>query len=362
MRGRRGWLMASLVLLWALALPAAPARAAPPAEDDDALVVAVKPAPPFAVRRADGTWTGQSIELWRRLAEELELDYRLEETDLEGMLAGLEDGRWDAAVAALTVTSEREAKFDFTHPFETSGLGVARVREPRHLWRDVLVTIWSLDFLKLVLGLGVVQLLVGIAMWLIERRHDEGQFGKGAAEGIGTGFWWSTVTMTTVGYGDKTPRTWAGRALALGWMLLSIVLVSSFTATVASMLTVQRLEAQINDPGDLARMRLGTVRRSTSEGWLRAEHLDFRDYHTGEDALEALQGGEIDALIYDRPLLEHLLAGEGTRQVAGLEDIELLELTFKRQDYAIGLPTGSPLREPINEALPDLLQELHMGR
>ncbi len=358
MRGHRWWLLTGIVLVWCLALPA---RAATPPASDDTLVVAVKPAPPFAVKRSDGSWTGESIELWRRLADELDLDYRFEETDLEGMLAGLEDGRWDAAVAALTVTSEREARFDFTHPFETSGLGVARVHEPPHLWRDVLTTIWSLDFLKLVLGLGVAQLLVGIAMWLLERRHREGQFDKGPLEGIGTGFWWSTVTMTTVGYGDKTPRTWAGRTLALGWMLLSIVLVSSFTATVASMLTVERLEARINDPTDLARMKLGTVRRSTSEGWLRDEHLDFRDYHTGEDAIEALLHGEIDALVYDRPLLEHLLAGEGAREVSGLDDIELLELTFQRQDYAIGLPTGSPLREPINEALPDLLRELELA-
>ena len=31
--------------------------------------------------------------------------------------------------------------------------------------------------------------------------------------------------------------------------------------------------------------------------------------------------------------------------------IDMLPRTFQRQDYALALPTGSPLREPINRIL-----------
>ncbi|NWH52621.1 KCNQ4 protein, partial [Fregata magnificens] len=34
--------------------------------------------------------------------------------------------------------------------------------------------------------------------------------------------WWGTVTLTTIGYGDKTPQTWLGRMLAAGFALLGI--------------------------------------------------------------------------------------------------------------------------------------------
>ncbi|MBN3311590.1 KCNQ4 protein, partial [Atractosteus spatula] len=34
--------------------------------------------------------------------------------------------------------------------------------------------------------------------------------------------WWGTITLTTIGYGDKTPRTWLGRVLAAGFALLGV--------------------------------------------------------------------------------------------------------------------------------------------
>ena len=41
------------------------------------------------------------------------------------MLDAVERGEVDAAVAALTITSEREQRMDFTHPFLSTGLGIA---------------------------------------------------------------------------------------------------------------------------------------------------------------------------------------------------------------------------------------------
>uniref|UniRef100_A0A671V621 Potassium voltage-gated channel subfamily Q member 4 n=1 Tax=Sparus aurata TaxID=8175 RepID=A0A671V621_SPAAU len=34
--------------------------------------------------------------------------------------------------------------------------------------------------------------------------------------------WWGTITLTTIGYGDKTPRTWQGRLLAASFALLGV--------------------------------------------------------------------------------------------------------------------------------------------
>ena len=100
------------------------------------LLVATKEAPPFSMKTDNGTWSGISISLWKEIAGELDFRYRFIETDLQGMLDGLKEGRYDAAVAALTVTQERETVFDFTHPFYTTGLGIA-VKQENESWTAV---------------------------------------------------------------------------------------------------------------------------------------------------------------------------------------------------------------------------------
>ncbi len=54
-------------------------------------------------------------------------------------------------------------------------------------------------------------------------------------------FYWAVVTVMTVGYGDITPRTDAGRLLTVFVILIGVVLVSFLTATIASILTATRI-------------------------------------------------------------------------------------------------------------------------
>ena len=56
--------------------------------------------------------------------------------------------------------------------------------------------------------------------------------------------WWSLVTMTTVGYGDKVPVTPGGRILAGFLMLSGIAVVSLFTATISSVFVAKKLREE----------------------------------------------------------------------------------------------------------------------
>jgi len=343
------WLNGLLLLLLltvSAAQPQMPAAHKP-------LVIGTKVAPPFAMKGADGKWTGISIELWQELAAQLKLDYQFKELDLEHLLSGVQSNSLDAAVAAITVTSDRERVMDFTHPFHTTGLGIAVSAPGGPPWLSVLRRLVSWQFLGVIGLLVLVLMSVGFLVWLFERRKNSEHFGGRAIEGIGSAFWWSAVTMTTVGYGDKAPRTFPGRLIGLIWMFAAIMIISSFTAAITSALTISQLGSSIRGPGDLPRVRVAAVASSTAEQYLKQRQINFQEFPDALSALQALAAGRADAVVYDAPILKYLAKEE----FAGT--VTVLPNTFTRQDYGIAVPQGSPLRETLNRVLEREIRSPH---
>ena len=335
----------ALTLVAILITPWTPAVTA----EQGTLIVATRHVPPFSIKQDDGSWQGISIELWRQIADRLDLEYRFREMGLKEMLDAVQRHEVDAAVAALTITSEREQRMDFTHPFLSTGLGIAVPHSAGSGWLAVTQRFFSTRFLKVVTALLGILLLIGILVWFFERRRNA-QFGGTPAQGIGSGLWWSAVTMTTVGYGDKSPQTLGGRAVALVWMFASIIIISSFTAAIATALTIGELGGKVQGKDDLARARISSVADSTSAQYLLQAKLSFRTESSLPDALEYLTNGAGDAVVYDAPIMRYQVR----YKYAGR--LSVLPGSFARQDYGIALPTASPYRETINQAL---LEELN---
>jgi polar amino acid transport system substrate-binding protein len=308
------------------------------------LIVGTMVAPPFVARAPDGRWTGRSVELWREIAEDGQLRFEFQERDLDGLLRGLEDGSLDVVAAPVPMTADSEARVDLTHPFFTTDLAIALSRTRTESWVDTLAMIFNPALLGLLVVFAGLQLLAGALMWLLERRGNP-HFQGSPLAGVGAGMWWAVVTMSTVGYGDKVPHSGAGRLLAMTWMLVSLIMLTTFTAAITSSLTLDRLEAKVSGPEDLGKLRVGSIAASTSEAYLRDARLNFRRYPDADTGLAAVARGEVDALVYDEPVLAGLIAERHDEQVV------LLPRTFQRQDYAFAVPTGSPLREPINRIL-----------
>ncbi|XP_071061673.1 potassium voltage-gated channel subfamily KQT member 4 isoform X5 [Pseudochaenichthys georgianus] len=71
-----------------------------------------------------------------------------------------------------------------------------------------LVTAWYIGFLVLIFS--------SFLVYLVEKEFNQ-EFATYA-----DALWWGTITLTTIGYGDKTPQTWTGRLLSAGFALLGI--------------------------------------------------------------------------------------------------------------------------------------------
>jgi ABC-type amino acid transport substrate-binding protein len=338
------WRIFSVVLLLGL-LQVEWGIAQPRSLSAKTLIVGTKQAPPFVMKQPDGTWHGISIDLWHEIATELGLTYELREFDLQGLLNGVQNRTLDLAVAALTITPEREKVMDFTHAFYMTGFGIALPQSHRGGWFSYVRLFVSWRLLQAISGLVLLLLVVGVVVWLTERKKNPQQF-NGGLKGIWSGFWWAAVTMTTVGYGDKAPRTVGGQILALVWMFAGLMIISSFIAAITTALTVSHLTSAISGPDDLVRSLVATVPGSTSENYLRQQRMTMKRYATPREGLQALARGEVDAMIYDAPLLHYLVS---TDDMQG--KVEVLPMTFDQQAYGMALPTGSPLREPINWVL-----------
>jgi polar amino acid transport system substrate-binding protein len=322
-----------------------PRIVAPPEEVARELLVATKEAPPFAFRGPDGEWTGIAIDLFAELADEMDLSYRLEEATLQGMIDGVSDGRYDAAVGALTITEPREERVDFTYPFYSTGLGIAVDKTSASGWTRVARNFITWQFVSVVAGLVAVLLAAGTAVWIFERRRNSEEFDREPGRGLGDGFWWAAVTMTTVGYGDKSPVTLGGRIVGTIWMYASMIIVAGFTASITASLTVGQINGAVQTISDLARMRVGVVASSAAVDELAELQISTRSFDTIDMGMQALLDDRIDAFVQDRPLLRYAVRHSYQGR------IDVLPNEVGRQDYGIALAQGSDLREPLNRAL-----------
>lgn len=310
------------------------------------LKVAVYDTPPYGHVEPDGSIDGVSVDLWRRAAESLGREYRLiPVAQMEEVLKGLERRDYDAAIGAITITPARLARVDFSYPTHRSGAAVAARQDTGPM--AALASYGSVlgELTPLIALTFALLVVMGVAMWLAERpMRTRGH--ESVVDTLRDGIYWAVVTMTTVGYGDKTPKTTAGRAIAVVWMLASVALISILSTSIVSRMTADRVVGGLRlTEADLAGKRLAAVAHSSGAEYLDERRLRYAPFDDLPAALTALERGQADAVVNSIGALQYLVATRFKDTIRPPQGV--LEPAY----MAIALPAGSPLKKPIDEAL-----------
>jgi polar amino acid transport system substrate-binding protein len=290
--------------------------------------------------------SGFSADLWRAITAELGLKSRfvLYKT-LPELLGSVAKGETTTAIAAISITADREKTFEFSQPMFRSGLSIMVPDDGQQL--DVLGQFLSLDMLKAVGIFLLILIIPAHLIWLLARGRDEGlPISRSYVPGIFDSVFWCAESMG--GAAQAHPKRVVARIVAVIWVYAGLVFVTFFTAYATTTLTMQGLKGAINGPNDLAGKRVAVVQGSTSARYtegLRARTASFPDFKT---AAESMLAGKADAVVYDAPVILYYTKNHTTTRIAGS--------TFRSENYGILFPLNSPLRRPVNEALLRLVE------
>jgi polar amino acid transport system substrate-binding protein len=311
------------------------------------LKVATREISPFVFKQGeDNKITGFSAELLEILSKEIGFTYEWQMKDNIGeILASVEKGESQAAIAAISITRDREEKFDFSQPMFDAGLQilVRKQGDNRGGFRRFLDFLQT-DAMKFVMGLLALLILVpGHIAWFLERGNKEAHIDDNYFPGIFQAMLWAIGAF--VGQQSSHLQSVMGRIMSAAAIICSVLILTYIQATLTSAMTVATLRGGIQGPDDLAGKTVGTLKNSTASKWLQANGIKHADFDKLPDAISAMGKGMLDAVTYDSPVLLYFAAneGEGVFEVVGP--------IFKRESYGILLLPGSPLRKLINASL-----------
>lgn len=318
-----------------------------PTPHPERLKVAIVIDPPYTFKTDDGKWCGFNVDIWSEIARILKLDYELTEMQTSEILVALNNKTIDLCISAMFFTPEREAAFEFSVPLGSTHELLATLPDKIHNpWWSAFHMLFTWGALKIVILLLCLVAGVGCAVWLVERRKNPEHFGGTAAKGVGAGAYWVGSTLASgVCFGIPLKST-SGRIIGLCWMFTCTLALSALIASIASSFTLRRLQEVSVNRHEIMGLQLGTVEGSFSEGLARRIGGRITTFDNIEDALQALLGKQVEAISYDGATLRFY------EQKRYNGEITLHPTDFAtRLFFGFSMPTGSPLRRPINTTL-----------
>lgn len=299
--------------------------------------------PPW-VDRPGETFTGFHAELWRAIAKEAGLDFEMRAVaSWPEMRDRVIAGEADIAIQQHAIRAAIEDQVDFSQAVFDDGMQVL-VPTSNALSVARVIAQFAGPPLAILGWMSVIVLIVAHLMWFAERNRVQSDFRAGYLAGIWDAVYWSIVTVTTVGYGDKSPKSNRGRVVALGWMLAGLFLLSMFVAQVTAAFTVDSLQTGIQGEADLPGRTIGTYDGGKQLRYLRNRGIAHAVGADTDAVVQLLRDGKVEALLLD--------VGNARYATSRFGDyVEPAGPAFARGHIGYPMRPSSPHREAINQAV-----------
>jgi len=309
------------------------------------ILVGISEFPPLIYTEND-QYKGFAVDIFEETIRLMEIEYELIPFQTaEKLVSAVQTATVDCGLAGLIPTSQAEGKIDFSHFLLQSGLQILVPVTQTHSFLNTIFHVIDSEIYK---GLGwfiLFMLIAAHVIWFIERKVNPDEFPRTYFAGVWEALWWSTVTVTTVGYGDKAPRGTLGRLFGLFWMVAGIFIFANFTATISSSLSVMHTSQLVNGPSDLSDKIVVSPKGSVAISYAEQHGWKLKQVDTLADAYSLLEKREADAVVFDAPALHYYAAGKGKNTV------KVVGPLFHRDGYAMAFPLNSPLRKKVNKAI-----------
>ncbi|XP_057850920.2 glutamate receptor 3.3 isoform X2 [Cryptomeria japonica] len=267
---------------------------------------------------------------------------------------------FDAAVGDISIVTKRSKIVDFTQPYIESGLVVVVAAKgiDSNAWaflRPFTVEMWCTTVAFFV--------IIGAVVWILEHRLNP-EFRGHPKQQVMNVLWFTFSTMF-FSHRENTVSS-LGRAVLLIWLFVVLIINSSYTASLTSILTVQKLSPTIQGIESLASSNLpiGYQTGSFVADYLSGEYniaksrlvpLNTQDNYAKALSLGPNKGG-VAAVVDELPYIQSFLSTHCGYTIVGRE--------FTKSGWGFAFPKDSHLAVDMSTAILALsengeLQRIH---
>jgi polar amino acid transport system substrate-binding protein len=313
------------------------------------LNIGVKNTPPFIINTGD-KYTGISIDLWESIASKKGYDFvysdytqKIEDSNIDVMINDVINQKIDICINPLTVNKSRLEKFDFGQPFYISSLAVAVKTDDS----TFLSNFFSEGLLKVIIIILIVVLFFGFLLWLAEKKHYPDNKGFG---GFING-WLKSTSLILSSKKSKSIKSGTGNFISLIGALIIIFIICGYAAASFFQLNTDKNAEKASDIQTLKELSVGTITATAPQKYLKEQNISTENYTSISELIEALLNGEIEAIVYDEPILKYEIHEQEKDDY-----IHILPYQFNKQYYSFSAATNNTIIDEVNPLIFEIFE------